>query len=727
MKQHLTPLGALAAGFGIVGAALAQTTPAPDNTLPVIRATVTAEPAGKDAYQVTTTTAGKGRQELRDIPQGVTVVTEKLMDDKAQDTLKAALHGVGGISFEAGEGGGIGDLIRLRGFSARGDMYIDGLRDIAQYNRDNFNTDRVEVLRGSASMLYGRGSTGGIINQAGKQPTLYTDSEVAVTMGSASHFRGTADLNLRTGDDAAFRVNAMLTDAGSTRNGPQTQRLGVAPTLRWGIGTRDEFSVALYHLAYRDVPDYGFRWYQGRPVDSAAKRWYGTASDYQDDAATVGTLSHLHRFGNGGELKTTLRQGRYRRDLWATTAGFAAPLPARLDSVTDTTPISRGNQTRGAADRHHFFTTDYNGRVQAFGMAHMLLAGAEIADERTHVFSYTGTPAKPNTTWGGNGGTGAVTDSRVAVPQTDFTARTLGAYLQDTLSLTPTWKLVGGLRFDRFSADYTSLASAPAVAWRRDDTLWSQRAGVIWQPTAFSSYYTSWGTSFSTTGDLYQFGVNGATDADRQAAAQRSANTPAEQSRNIELGAKWELADGNLNLRAALFRTNKYNERNTDATTADAQPLLSAGRHTDGIEIEAAGRPTGAIELFASLALMKGRIDAAAPNLVGTAGDPTGLEPGLTPRVSGGIWMTWAATPKLRLGLGVDGRSATKPALAETGNNIAPGYTKADALVEYQLAPVTFKLNLINLFDRAYADGIYRGFTVAGVGRSMQVTVATRF
>lgn len=601
-----------------------------------------------------------------------------------------------GVTFEAGEGGGIGDLIRLRGFSARGDMYVDGLRDIAQYNRDNFNLDRLEVLRGSASMLYGRGSTGGIINQASKLPQLMNEGEIAVTAGTAEYFRSTADVNLKTGDDAALRVNAMLIDAKSTRNGPETHRLGIAPSYRFGIGTADEFLVGLYHLEYHDIPDYGFRWFQGRPVDAAANRWYGTASDYQNDTADIVTLQHIHRFVGGGELKATLRDGRYRRDLWFTSAGFATPLPASIGDVVDSTSISRGSQTRGANDRHRFLASDYSGKFSPLGLRHDVLAGAELASENTFVWSYTGTPAKPDTTWGDAGGTGALVDTRVRTPQTDF------------------------------DADYASLAFTPQVRWNRRDALWSKRLGVLWQPSAFSSYYAWFGTSFNTTGDLCQFGVNGATDAARQAAAQRSATTPPEESRNVEIGAKWDLLDGNLSLRSAIFRTHKFHERNTDATTADAQPLLSNGRHTDGVEFEAIGRPNAALELFASVALMKGRIDAAAPNLVGTPNDPTGLEPGLTPRVSGSVWANWRITPKWRVGFGIDGRSKTKPALAETGVNVAPGYVKADAMVEVEMAPMTFKLNLINLTDKVYADGIYRGFTVPGATRSAQVTVTTK-
>ncbi len=718
----LAPLGALAAGFGLAQAALAQdaapaaptsaasapAAPAPAAPLlPAVKATAEVERQGKDAYQATTTTAGKGKQELRDIPQGVTVVTEKLIDDKNLDTLRAALHSVSGIAFEAGEGGAIGDLIRLRGFSTRGDIFQDGLRDIAQYNRDTFNQDRIEVLRGSASMLYGRGSTGGIINQVSKQPFLLNRSVVDLTAGTEDYYRLTGDFNLKTGDDAALRVNLMRTDAHSSRNGPETHRNGLAATYRIGIGTRDEFSAGLYHLDYDDVPDYGFRWLGGRPVDAAAGRWYGYESDYQKDSANQFFVSHLHRFDGGGELKTTLRSGRYKRDLWATTAGVTGVTSAA--QITDATTVTRGNQTRAADDRHRFLQTDYSGRAGGFGLQHDLLAGAEYAYEDTQTFTYSGTPAKPATTWGQVGPYPGLADTRVLTPNTEFTARTVGAYLQDTLALTPQWKLIAGLRFDRFSGDY----QRPAGPLERTDSVWSRRFGALWQPSATASWYASYGTSFNASGDLYQFDP-------------RSANTPPEQSRNLEAGAKWELADGKLSLRASVFRTEKTNERNTDL--ADASPttyLLNGRRHTDGIELEAAGQPTAAVEVFGGLAYMRGRIDEAGSSPGSQA--TVGKESGLTPRWSGNLWITWQVAPKWRLGVGADGMSSRLPALAEAGTNLAPGYVKADALIEYDATAYRIKLNLNNLFDKVYADGVYRGFVVPGPARGAQLTVSAVF
>ncbi|HET8870654.1 MAG TPA: TonB-dependent receptor, partial [Aquabacterium sp.] len=247
----------------------------------------------------------------------------------------------------------------------------------------------------------------------------------------------------------------------------------------------------------------------------------------------------------------------------------------------------------------------------------------------------------------------------------------------------------------------------------RTDRMWSHREGLLYQPTEESTYYVSHGTSFNASGDLYQF------DA-------RSANTPPEQSRNYELGAKWELLGGDLSMRTALFRTIKYNERNTDA--ADASPttyLLNGQRHTDGIELEAAGRLSSKLEVFGSLALQHGVIDKAgsSPSSQATVGKTSGL----TPRLSGAIWATYKINSDWRAGLGADGMSGRVPAMAEASGNRAPGYVKADALIEYETMDYKIKLNLINLFNKVYVDGVYRGFTVWGPTRGAQLSLTRNF
>ena len=226
----LLPLGALLLAGSFSANAQTQAPANPeDATLPTVVVREKADaPEGKDTLRATETQIGKGTQKLRDIPQSITVVTEKLIDDRNLDTLKEVLKNTGGISFLAAEGGE--EDIRLRGFSLQGtgDVFVDGLRDPAFYDRDTFNLDRVEVLRGSASMLFGRGSTGGAVNMVNRTPRLYDESQVDVTVGTGNYLRSTADFNVQTDESAALRISAMVTNADNNGAGSSIDKNGVA-------------------------------------------------------------------------------------------------------------------------------------------------------------------------------------------------------------------------------------------------------------------------------------------------------------------------------------------------------------------------------------------------------------------------------------------------------------------------------------------------------------------
>ena len=294
------PLGALAAGFGLAclapqvlaqQAPAAATEPAAAEVSTLRKITVKGkkdEERGKDSLQATTTTIGKGRQELRDVAQSVTVVTEKLIDDRNLDTMKDVLKNTAGISFLAAEGGE--EDIRLRGFplQSTGDVFVDGMRDPAFYDRDTFFHDRIEVLRGSASMMFGRGSTGGAVNQVTKTPRLINENQVDVTVGSHSYLRVVGDFNIRTGDSSALRLGVMDTKADNNGAGSSIDKTGLAGTYRTGIGEKDEFTLSFYHLDNDNGMNYGLPWIRPTatsavgtttmlPVDPSA--YYGMTSD----------------------------------------------------------------------------------------------------------------------------------------------------------------------------------------------------------------------------------------------------------------------------------------------------------------------------------------------------------------------------------------------------------------------------------------------------------------
>jgi catecholate siderophore receptor len=683
---------------------------------------------GKDSLRVTKTTIGKGNQELRDIPQSVTVVTEKLIDDRNLDTLKDVLKNTAGVTFMAAEGGE--EDIRLRGFSLAqsGDIYVDGMRDPAFYERDTFNDDRIELLRGSASMLFGRGSTGGVVNQVNKLPQLFDQNEATLTFGNYKYLRAVVDSNFVAGEDAAFRISAMSTKADNSGNGSRIEKLGVAPSFSWGIGTANEFLVSAYYLDNRNGINYGLPWIRpnansptsdqtiNKQIDPDA--YYGMASDYNHGTATYGTFSYLHRFDGGDEIKTIIRKGRYTRDQRASAIRSNNYFE---NNFSNATVFTRGNNNKIQDLDTLYAQTDYNGKFEAWGFKHAVLAGFDYAKEDKNVYAAnppTGvTLTKANTT-AGTPDDGATVDEsrRIKTISSTFNARAYGAYAQDMIQITPYWKILGGLRYDNLDGHYYTFntSGANTNAYKQSIGNWSKRVGALYQPSDLSSYYFSYGTSFNTSGDTYSYSA-------------LSANTPPEKSENIELGAKLDTADKRFTTRVAVFRATKYNERNTDPDTAASAFLLSGKRHAAGFELDLTGRLTDKWEVFGSYTWIPiAKVDVAAPTAT-TFGNRQGDRPGLTPRYSGTIWSTYQLTQKFRAGGGLNYRAKQSPADA-AAEYYAPSFVTADLMAEYIIDNhFTVKANASNITNKLYGDSLYRGHYIPGAGRIVQVSLSALF
>jgi catecholate siderophore receptor len=704
----------------------AQTTNTTDvkSLTPVTIVEKAEESQGKDSLRATTTTIGKGKQELRDIPQSITVVTEKLVDDRNLDTLKDVLHNTAGVTFQAAEGGE--EDIRLRGFSlaTSGDIFIDGMRDAAFYERDTFNNDRIELLRGSASMLFGRGSTGGAVNQVSKQPRAIDESELTTTLGSYNYRRVTGDFNIRTGEDAGLRITAMATKADSNGAGSSIDKRGMAAAYRFGIGTTDEFSVGLYTLRNDNGMNYGIRWIKPTSASAtststineaiAPNTYYGMASDYNKGGADYITASHTHRFQNDSELKTTVRRGVFTRDQRASAINYGTG--TGINNFSDATVITRGNNNKIQDLNATYAQSDFSTKFQALGVRHEVLAGVDLALEGKRVYAASAlTPTAKPTTTVGTPSNGAWVDegARRLTVSSEFAADNLGLYAQDLVQVAEHWKVLGGLRFDRMRGNYTTLNAAGITTGAYQQTIgdWSQRVGVLYQPTALSSYHFSWGTSFNTSADTYSYSAN-------------SANTPPEQSRNIELGTKLDSADKMYSTRFAIFQSTKYNERNTDPDSAATQFLLSGQRHTTGLEVDITGRITPKWEVFGSYMWMPdANIDVS--NATGN-GARQGERPGLTPIHSGTVWTTYQFTPELRLGTGINFRGEQSP--ATNPGFMAPAFATLDLMAEYAFSErYVIKGNVTNALNKLYADSLYTNFYIPGSGRNVQVTLTAKF
>ena len=205
--------------------------------------------------------------DLMDVPQSVIVINKALMQSQGATSLTSAVRNIPGVTIGAAEGGQIGNNINLNGFSARTDLYIDGMRDPGQYYRDTFALEQIEILMGPSSMLFGRGSTGGVINQVLKKPSMTKATELSVSATTNGLVRGTADVNLPTGEAEAFRMNAMFQEGKtSTRDQTEVLDFGMAPSYKFGIGKPTE--VTLYALLQHnhDKVDYGLPPLNGFPA-----------------------------------------------------------------------------------------------------------------------------------------------------------------------------------------------------------------------------------------------------------------------------------------------------------------------------------------------------------------------------------------------------------------------------------------------------------------------------
>jgi len=366
--------------------------------------------------------------------------------------------------------------------------------------------------------------------------------------------------------------------------------------------------------------------------------------------------------------------------------------------------------------------SDFSTRFTGLGVQHELLTGVDYARESFVNYNATVptgvTLTKPNTSVGTpNDGAWIDEDRRQLSPGRTFEARSVSVYAQDMIQLAPTWKLLGGLRYDRFRGDYWQAATATAAAAERSrsDGVWSKRVGLLFQPNALSSYHFSYGTSFNTSGDTYQYDALGA-------------NTPPEGSRNIELGAKLDSADKRYTTRFALFRSTKTNERNRDPDSAASAYLQSGKRHTAGFEIDLTGRLTPSWEIHGSYAWTPiAKIDVGAPTTtLALAGELQGQRPSLTPRHSGTIWSTYQLSPKWRVGGGLNFRSSQTP--NRNPGWAAPSFITPDLMAEYTHSEeLAFKANLNNVTNKLYADALYTGHYIPGAGRLFQLTAIMKF
>lgn len=652
--------------------------------------------------------------DLLNTARTVNVITSDVMRDQGADSLSDILANVPGISMQAGEGGvPAGDQLSIRGFSARTDIFVDGVRDFGGYARDSYNVDRVEVAKGPGSNYTGRGSTGGSINMVSKTARDENFITGNAGVGNADFKRLTVDFNRKLTDNAAMRVNVLAHDADvPDRDVVENSRYGIAPTLTIGLNTDTRYIFSFAHLEQDNVPDYGIPWvpntntalpdYADQITPVKDSNWYGMKDrDYEEISNGLATALFEHDFSNRIMFTNQLRWGSTERDSLITAPRF---------NSTSSTDIRRTDwKSRDQEDRILNNVASLVAEFNTGSLVHSMATGVELSDEFEVNYLRNITGQHPVTdlyhptlddVWGGTiFRTGAKTESDGF--STSF-------FIGDTITLNEHWLVTAGLRWDRFKLHYTNtLADGNATRLERTDSDWSYQGSLVYKPLPNGSIYAGYGTSLNPSGEGLALANAGAALLDP------------EEGRSVELGTKWELLGANLLLNAALFRTEKTNARETDPVDATVT-VLSGEQLVEGIELGVVGRLTERWNVIAGYTHMKSEITKSVnPALVGN-------ELANTPENTFNLWTTWQATDSLEIGVGTQFVADRYSA----ANNLrsAPDYQLYNAMVRYVLNPtMSLRLNATNLTDEDYAGSIGGGHYIPGEGRSVVFSVDLGF
>ncbi|OGB26588.1 MAG: TonB-dependent receptor [Burkholderiales bacterium RIFCSPLOWO2_02_FULL_57_36] len=658
----------------------------------------------------TATSATKIEAPLRDIPQTVNVVPQQLLRDQGAHSLEAVLKSVPGVGLSNGDGQR--DQVTIRGFSAISDQFVDGFRDDALYFRDLSNIEQVEVIKGPASVLYGRGSSGGLINRITKKPGI-DKSEISATVGSWNQRRGEFDLARNYSDSGvAFRITGAVERADSYRDQQFLDSEVISPSLLFKLGSNTNLLLQAEHLSDRRITDFGIPSYQGKPVDVPASTYYGAANardvDYVQSDVTSYGFTFDHRFNEHLSLRNAFRYYDYTSDRNNTLVKTAGG----VNEAAQTAMLNHSSFRR--EDDGYFNQTELTQKLEIAGMEHQILYGMELGKQDkgqalTPAVDYGPVnlfrPVLP------------VVARTFAGPTSTLSAmKTSSVYLQDMVTLSKQWKALAGVRYDRFEQK-TRTTTGAGSKLERTDREWSPRVGLVYQPTTSQSYYASFSKSFQPSAENFPLAAN-------------NEDIAPEETTNKEIGAKFDFFGGLASATASLFQLERTNIKQTDPATRQLIPVGT--QRTNGLELTFTGDLSNGWQLWSGYSYLDAKVTSspAVDNFDNTVRNVPvqGKRATLTPKHSANLWITKALGNGARAGAGVN---YVDDRFANLGNTVTlPAYTTVDAMVGYKIASLDLQLNINNLFDRKYivsGHGTVTNLNTPGAPRNVQLTARYSF
>jgi len=731
--------------------------------------------------------SGKFPEPILNTPKSVTVLTKDILEDKNATSLKSAILSTAGVTLGTGEGGNaFGDRFFIRGFDARNDIFIDGVRDAGVSVRENFFTEQVEILRGPGSSFAGRGTTGGAINIVTKQATTQGSFyNMDTTFGTDQTKRVTLDINQVISPTLAIRAGGLFQDANvAGRSYVTDNRDGGFVAATWKPVDAVKITGNYIHTELTGIPDFGVPYYRPSTASTAGgpfpdfgvnrNNFYGFVNrDFFRTGQDIGTINAEVQITPDLTISNKIRESRSTQNYIGTlpeSPTLAAGAPFTAYTLT-ANPQSRFQVTDVFANQTEA-TYKFDDGV---GFKHTLLAGVEYDRERSSIDSYTGFSSELTTgpvfTPGGSTSGVSVfypqfTNNIVPLPSgltgrpTKIGIDTISGYVMDSANYRDLVILNGGIRYDDYkvnTAGFATIAGTPTFgAQSADFGLPNFNLGLTIKPLPNGSVYAAYATSSNPVGAEFD-GTSSAYGGIAPTLA--GGNTQIfgpEKNKAIEVGTKWELFDRHLLVTAALFQTEKENAREAQNITA-ATPVANipagcsysppAGTTTvscitagaayriRGIDLGVGGNITDKWSVFGGLVLMESAVTAShAPVANSTLySSNVGRPLANVAHQSFSMLTKYQVTDRIELGGQAVYRSKVYGGtlLAANQGTSIPSYWRFDAFAEGKIDKNwTVKLFVNNIFDKRYYDALYQSaapFVLEAPGRAAYLVVSARY
>ncbi|MEC5159385.1 MULTISPECIES: TonB-dependent receptor [unclassified Janthinobacterium] len=637
--------------------------------------------------------ATKTNTSLLETPQSVSVVTQDALRRRGALSSKDALEYVSSVV--AGQGEGRRDEFYIRGFYSLRDASLDGVRDDNLSTRDLATTEQIEVIKGAAAALYGRGSAGGLVNRVSKKPQARQDSEVSATLGSERERRVSVDVGGALADGVNARLIGVYDAGDSYRDVVRHERKLIAPSLAFKLGSGSNLLLQAEVQREDRTPDRGVPSLNGRPLNVAPNTFYGEKFDYTKTDTEMVKAALEHRVNDTIKLSNTLQYSH-----------------ADLEGVN--TRNRRVNANGTVSRQVTYFPQEQRNLINQTELTialqnHTILAGIELAKQERDVFTGQTGIAFPVNLYAPQQLLAAPDFKSLPVAFNNlFVAKTQALYLQDQINLGAQWKALLGVRFDRFQQEQTNRLKNNAVA-ERDDKVSSPRLGLVYQPQENQSWYVNLSRSFQPGGgDLLYSG-----------------NTPLAQVKPLqtdlqEIGYKRDWMGKRLFTTVALFRIEQRNQLTLDPSDPAGLRRLQVGKQRNqGVEVELQGTLWQGGRVNASYTYNDARIVASHDVKSGNRAE-------MTPRNRASVWLDQALTDVYSVGVGV---LASGDQYALTDNAVRlPGHARLDAAFNYHQKSYDLKLKVSNIGNTRYYESANNNVQIQpGAPRSVNLTLTSRF